>query len=151
MEIDPNTDFREKYAPLVHVLTNESDFDFLAGESGYQSGMAESFRGMRREAIRGYLVELAADFELLHDTLLPSAISDARLAVLLVEARREWRRTHRSIRFRLFLDGFIPNPTPHRGIGLLVRRIVLWLLPRPAGAVEFLSKMEQLGRMAASV
>ena len=92
MEHERQIDYFEKYAPLLRLMATEKDFDFLASEQGYTSDLAISYRGLRREAVRGYLLELASDFEDLEEALTPLAASNEELARSLYEARKTWTR-----------------------------------------------------------
>jgi hypothetical protein len=53
------------YAPVQRLL-DRSDFEFLAGQRGYQPEIASELRAERREILGGYVQLLTRDFNQLH-------------------------------------------------------------------------------------
>ncbi|MBL0158873.1 MAG: hypothetical protein IPP47_17455 [Bryobacterales bacterium] len=145
MEHERQIDYFEKYAPLLRLMATEKDFDFLASEQGYTSDLAISYRGLRREAVRGYLLELASDFEDLEEALTPLAASNEELARSLYEARKTWTRAVLYLRARLVLELLLPTPKPRSSPGAF-RRVLVRMLPEPTSARKLLGAMNDLSR-----
>ncbi len=145
VEHERQIDYFEKYAPLLRLMATEKDFDFLASEQGYTADVATSYRGLRREAVRGYMLELASDFEDLEEALAPLASDNEELARSLYEARKTWTRTALYLRARLVLEFLLPTPKPRSSPGPF-RRLIVRVLPEPTSARKLLGAMNSLSR-----
>jgi hypothetical protein len=126
-------------------MATEQDFDFLASERGYAPEMATSYRGLRREAVRGYMLELGSDFERLEAALTPLATSNEELARALYEARKTWTRASFYLRARLFVEYLLPAPKPRPSPGAF-RRLLVRVLPELTSARKLLAEMNDLSR-----
>lgn len=135
-------DYFSKYGPLLHLLDSETDLDVLAGEEGYRQEIGASYRDLRRQVMRGYLIELQQDFGNLYDAAAPHAVHDTGLASTLVQTQRSLSRASRHIRFRLFLEAVLPVPeSATSGMG---RRFIRWAIPRNGSPQGLLAGMNEI-------
>jgi hypothetical protein len=142
----PTENYLDKYGPLIRILTSEGDYDYLAATGGYDRAAVETYRAGRREALRTYMQDLAQDFEMLVDAGQELARSDAGLAAKLVDTERILLKTLRHLRFRLFLEGLVPVPSPAPAPGMFRR----WLARRLSDdkpVRDLLFSMDELGRL----
>jgi hypothetical protein len=120
----------ESYRPMERLL-NEGDFEFLASQPGYHSGIARELRAERRKIFRVYLHSLIRDFNRL-----------MRLAELMMvyseQDRPDLARTIFGLRRQFYMN-------------VVAIEIRLALSPLPAGVIEVKHLIRSLAAMQENV
>ena len=99
LNLDGNAMGRESFSPAHYEpmkrLLSEEDFDFLKQKPGVSPALIRRMRLQRRKVFRAYLLELASDFNKLHEearlmlTVAPEEYSDL-VGILMRSQLRFW-------------------------------------------------------------
>lgn len=150
-EANGRVNYLAAYRPLLQMLDSDEDLDVLAAEDGYSRDIGRSYRDLRRRVMRGYLLDLEADFERLYEEARSSALGDAKLARLLSDMEDNLCRVRRQVHFRLWLEAVLPLPDVAGRVGLLLR-LLRKAMPKAKQSSGLLTSMTALRRsMAAPV
>lgn len=120
----------ESYRPMERLL-NEGDYEFLASQPGYHSGIARELRAERRKIFRIYMRSLIRDF----NTLVRLAES------MMVYSELDRPDLARAI-FRLRRQFYI---------NIIAIEIRLALLPLPSGVIEVKQLIRSLAAMQENI
>jgi hypothetical protein len=142
-----NLDFVEKYRPMLQILADIGDLEEMTAEPGYTLHAGKRYRELRLRAVRGYMEELAQDFEHLKTALMDKAILDAELAEALKEIERNLLRFFRQTRVRIFLERLFPTPKPSPAVRRvrLLRAIIVPLFTHAKMLTAILRTMDSFG------
>src|SRR5438270_1890920 len=105
----------ESYRPMERLL-NEADYEFLASQPGYHSGIARELRAERRKIFRVYLRSLIRDFNVLMRLA-------ERMLVYSEQDRPDLARAIFGLRRQFFMN-------------VIAIEIRLALFPLPSGVIE---------------
>jgi hypothetical protein len=108
--MEPDADYLTSFGPFLRLLNSSDELEMLAARPGYSKDIGRSYRDLRRRTMRGYLLDLEAEFEALYRQASTTAVHDPALAGLLAGMDAGIREVGRQVRFRLWLEGVLPVP-----------------------------------------
>jgi|GEM_PF-4437127 len=78
--------------PFLRLLDSSDELEMLAARPGYSKDIGRGYRDLRRRTMRGYLLDLEAEFEQLYREASAMAIRDPALALLVADMSRAFGR-----------------------------------------------------------
>jgi len=107
----PREDYQSKYGPMIQLLDAEADRLYITetARPDQRKALLVEYEINRRQTLKSYLNDLAGDYKRLYKAAAADALHNPDLAERVARLDKDFRKSIRFIRLRLFFEALLPN------------------------------------------